>query len=238
MKQRLKIIIWVMVLSLLWGKPTYAEKTIIAVAANFTAPAKKIASAFHQKTGKTVVLSFGSTGKLYAQIIHGAPFSALLAADEKRPELLEKSGLGHSRFTYVQGRLVLLGSKEKLMAGTFNRLAIANPKTAPYGLAARQVLKKMQLYEAVRKKLIFGENIAQTFQFVMTGNAELGFVAASSAKGKGWRVPSHMHAPLNQQAILLKKAYENETAISFLSFLKSKEATSILINYGYSIVTE
>lgn len=238
MWQGLKIVLFILMLSLMWGRTVLAEKTIIAVAANFTAPAKQIASYFQKKTGHEVVLSFGSTGKLYAQIIHGAPFSVLLAADRKRPQLLEEAELGSSRFTYAQGRLALLGSKQSLEDGSFKRLAVANPKTAPYGVAAQQVLEKMGLYNKVRTKMVYGENIAQTYQFFATGNAELGFVAASSAQGKGWLVPAHMHSSLDQQAILLKRGYKDETAIAFLAFLKSKEATSILTNYGYSIPKE
>lgn len=238
MRQGLKITLFILVISVMWGMPALAQKTIIAVAANFTAPAKEIAAAFEKKTGRVVVLSFGSTGKLYAQIIHGAPFSVLLAADRERPELLEEASLGTSRFTYAQGRLALMGSKQVLEDGSFKRLSVANPKTAPYGVAAQQVLEKMGLYETVRSKLVYGENIAQAYQFFATGNAELGLVAASNTQGKGWLVPAHMHAPLDQQAILLKRGLKDKTAIAFLAFLKSKEATSILINYGYSIAKE
>lgn len=240
MRLQLKIACMVFNGLLLWAGPVFAQKTIIAVATNFTGPAQEIAKLFNRSLGHKVVLSFGSTGKIYAQIIHGAPFSAFLAADRKRPQLLESSGLGvaGSRFTYARGRLVLLGGRQLLEKGLFKRLAIANPKTAPYGVGAIQVLERMGILQAVRGKLVFGENIGQTFQFVHTKNAELGLVAASYAKGEGWLVPQALHEPIEQQAVLLKKGRQDETAIKFLDFLKSKKATSILRGYGYSIVNE
>ena len=184
-----------------------ADEVQVAVAANFTAPMKMIAAEFEKDSGHKVQLSFGSTGKLYAQIKNGAPFEVMLAADEKTPAKLEKEGAGvaGSRFTYAIGKLVLWSPKpgyvdekgEVLAKGDFKHVSIANPKLAPYGVAAIETLTALKLLESIEPKLVQGENIAQTHQFVATGNAELGFVALSQvmkggkiSEGSAWVIPS------------------------------------------------
>lgn len=231
------------ILSLFLPVSAFAGQTIVAVASNFSSPAKSIARAFEQETGQSVILSFGSTGKLYAQITKGAPYQVFLGADEQRPGLTEENGLAvhGSRFTYARGRLVLWGLDDAprvlLEKGGFTRLAIANPKTAPYGAAAVEVLNGMGLWAKVKDKVVRGENIAQTFQFVATGNAELGFVSASQVIDKkgGWPVPEEFYQPINQQAVLLTKGKDNQTAIAFLDFLKSDKAKKIIQQFGYGI---
>ena len=226
--------------------PAGAAETTVAVAANFTEPAKEIAAAFTAKTGHTAVLSFGSTGQFYTQIKQEAPFAVLLAADAETPKKLEGEGLAvaGSRFTYAIGRLVLWGKgpgvvagEAALKGGAFEKLAIANPKLAPYGAAGVQVLAKLGLTEALAPKLVQGANIAQTFQFVDTGNAELGFVALSQviakAGGTYWLVPESLYAPIRQDAVLLKKEADDAVAKAFLDFLKGPEALKVIEKYGY-----
>lgn len=223
-----------------------AAETTIAVAANFTEPAKEIAKAFEAGTGQAVVLSFGSTGQFYTQIKQDAPFAVLLAADAETPGKLASEGLAvaGSRFTYAIGRLVLWGktpavpaSEAALRSGRFEKLAIANPKLAPYGAAAIETLTRLGLYDALAPKLVQGTNIAQTFQFVDTGNAELGFVALSQviakAGGAYWLVPETLHAPIRQDAVLLGKGAADPTAKAFLDFLKGPEALKVIGKYGY-----
>ena len=227
-----------------------ADEAQIAVAANFTAPMKAIIAAFEQQSGHTVKASYGSTGKLYAQIKNGAPFEALLAADQKRPTLLEEEGAAEpgTRFTYAIGTLVLWSAEPGavddgpalLEAGDFNRLAIANPKLAPYGEASIETLEALGVKDAVEPKLVMGENIAQTYQFVDTGNAALGFVALSQVtqdgrigKGSGWIVPGDLHAPIKQDAVTLKRGKDNPAVIGLLAFLKGEEAAAIIHDYGY-----
>ncbi|WP_058556181.1 molybdate ABC transporter substrate-binding protein [Thiohalocapsa sp. ML1] len=227
-----------------------AEEATIAVAANFTAPMKIIAEMFAEDTEHTVVTSFGATGKFYAQIKNGAPFEALLAADEKTPKKLadEGAGVADSRFTYAIGTLVLWSAKPDLVedgkallaSGDFNKLSIANPKLAPYGVAAVQTMEAMGLKDALEPKLVMGENIAQTFQFVDTGNADLGFVALSQVmqngeitKGSGWVVPADMHAPIRQDAIMLEPGKDNPAVAAFLEYLKSERALEVIHAFGY-----
>lgn len=227
-----------------------ADEAQIAVAANFTAPMKEIIAAFEEETGHEVKASYGSTGKLYAQIKNGAPFEALLAADQKRPELLEEEGVGvaSSRFTYAIGSLVLWSADAEavdegpavLEANGFNKLSIANPKLAPYGEAAMETLDALGLKEAVEPKLVMGENIAQAFQFVDTGNADLGFVALSQVmqggqitKGSGWVVPGDMHAPIRQDAVLLKRGADNPAVNALMTYLKGDKAHAIIHSFGY-----
>lgn len=227
-----------------------AAQTHVAVAANFTAPAKKIAQAFFEDTGHKAILSFGSTGKLFAQIVNGAPFELFLAADQARPIKAEKDGLAveGTRFTYATGKIILyspdpdfidtegqvLGQVER-----FNKLAIANPKTAPYGIAATQVLKKMGLLQTVREKLVRGENIAQTYQFVATRNAQLGFVSLSQVynqtEGSRWLVPASFYTALHQDVVLLQKGKGKEAALAFHHFLKGAKARHIIAKFGYGI---
>lgn len=220
-----------------------------AVAANFTATMEKLTPLFAQQTGHTVRASYGSTGKLYAQIRHGAPFDVFLAADQARPERLEQEGDGvaATRFTYARGRLVLWSREDKIfsdpesfLASTSGpRIAIGNPRTAPYGMAAMEVLDHLTLSETVRPRLVSGDSIAQTFQFVATGNAGAGFVALAQVRawnqtgGTAWLVPESLHSPIIQQAQLLTHGEDNAAAAAFLAFLKSKEARAIIEKDGY-----
>ena len=228
-----------------------AKELRIAVASNFLLPLKALSKNFKESTGHKVVVISGSTGKLYAQIKQGAPFDILLAADAIRPELLEKEGIGvpGSRFTYAVGRLVLWSKDSKLPLKNdlqvlnhknFRYLAIANPKTAPYGKAAEQVLRKKGFWEQIQNRLVRGENISQTFQFVMTGNADIGFIALSQLRknqglGFSWIVPQEWHDPIQQQCILLKRAKTNKAAQQFLNFIKSNRIQKQIESYGYSL---
>lgn len=228
---------------------TARAETTVAVASNFTGPAGDLARAFADSTGHQVVLVFGSTGRHFAQIANGAPFAAFLAADEERPRLLEEQGLAlaGTRFTYAVGRLVLWSARPEvvdaqgavLAKGSFTHLALANEKLAPYGLAARQVLEGAGLWADLQPRLVRGENISQTFQFVQSGNAELGFVAYSqyrvlpaAATGSVWLVPAALHQPIRQQAVLLR---DDPVARAFLDFLKSPAARGIITGYGYDL---
>lgn len=227
-----------------------AEEAQVAVAANFTAPMKEIIAAFEQETGHEIRASYGSTGKLFAQIQNGAPFQALLAADQKRPQLLEDEGAGipGSRFTYAIGTLVLWSADpdfvdnegEVLKTGDFEKLSIANPKLAPYGVASIETLEALGLKEAIEPKLVMGENIAQTYQFVDTENAKIGFVALSQvmvdgkiAKGSGWIVPSDLHAPIRQDAIILESGKDNAAINDLFAYLRSDKAHEIIHAFGY-----
>lgn len=229
------------------GAPALAAETQVAVAANFTEPAKEIAAAFAKATGHTAVLSFGASGQFYAQIAHGAPYQVLLSADADRPEQAEKAGLGvpGTRFTYAVGRLVLysktpgLAGPGALQAGRFEKLAIADPAAAPYGLAAVQTMQHLRLYERLKPKLVTGTSIGQAYQFVATGAAELGFVALSQViaepGGSRWTVPEADHAPIEQQAILLAPGRDDAAAKAFLAFLKGPQAKAVIRRYGYEV---
>ena len=227
-----------------------AEEAQIAVAANFSAPMKQIISDFERTTGHQIRASYGSTGKLYAQIQNGAPFEALLAADQKRPRLLEDDGVGvsGSRFTYAIGTLVLWSADPNfvddegrvLNTTEFEKLSIANPKLAPYGEASIETLKALSLKEAIEPKLVMGENIAQAYQFVDTGNAKLGFVALSQVmvggkitEGSGWIVPGEMHAPIRQDAVILAKGRDNAAVSDLFSYLKGDQARAVIQAFGY-----
>lgn len=225
-----------------------AEEVIVAVAANFTNATRDIVPLFAKATGHTAKVSFGSTGKLFSQIENGAPFEVFLAADSKRPEKAEREGLAvpGTRFTYARGKLALWSAKPGVFKDgesyvkslAFPRAAIANPRTAPYGLAAQQVMGHLGVWEQARPKLVQGDSIAQTFQFVATGNAEVGFVAFSQVKawGKGagslWEIPETYYAPIAQQAVLLKRGEGNPAAHAFLDFLKTPEAHAVISGYG------
>jgi len=228
-----------------------AAQTTIAVAANFTNATRDIVRLFEKTSGHRVKVSFGSTGKLYAQIENGAPFDAFLAADAARPTKAENASLavrGH-RFTYAEGKLALWSATpgrfdnggSYIKSGGFKRLAIANPKTAPYGLAARQVMERLGIWKSLQPKVVRGDSIAQTFQFVVTGNAQVGFVALSQVKawsgeaGSFWEVPNGLYAPIDQQAVLLTNGKENVAAKAFLEFLKGPEARAVITRYGYGI---
>lgn len=225
--------------------PALAGETQVAVAANFTEPAREIAAAFTAATGHKANLAFGSSGQFYTQISQGAPFEVFLSADAERPTKAEQAGLAvpGSRFTYAIGTLVLysktpgLAGPGALKAGKFEKLAIADPKAAPYGEAAGETLKHMGLYDQVRPKLVTGSSITQAYQFVATGAAELGFVALSQVVdekgGSRWVVPAKNHAPIAQQAVLLKTGADSAAAKAFLAFLKGPKAAAIIKRYGY-----
>jgi molybdate transport system substrate-binding protein len=226
--------------------PAQAGQTNVAVAANFTNAAKEIAQAFEDKTGDDAVLSFGSTGQLYAQISQGAPFEVFLAADDERPRKAVNEGLAvkGSEFTYATGKIVLWSEDPKLVQGTvtlengeFEKIAIANPTAAPYGAAAVQAMRALKLYDRLEPKIVQGNNIAQTYQFVETGNAELGFVAlsqvANTAEGSRWLVPRDLYDTIRQDAVLLNNGADSEPAKAFLAFLKGPEAARIMERYGY-----
>ncbi len=227
-----------------------ADRTHIAVAANFTTAAKRIAAAFAADTGHEAVLSFGSTGKLYAQIANGAPFQAFLAADAGRPRKAEAEGLAvpGTRFTYATGKIVLYSTDPALVdrdgtvignSDAFARLAIANPKTAPYGVAAVEAMTRLGVHDRVRGQIVRGDNIAQTYQFVATGNAQLGFVALSQVIGEDtgsrWVVPGDLHAPIRQDAVLLRAGADSAAARAFLDYLAGAKARAIIERHGYGI---
>jgi molybdate transport system substrate-binding protein len=233
-------------LSLAVAGAALAGETRVAVAANFTEPAKAIAARFKARTGHDAVLSFGSSGQFYTQIANGAPYEVFLSADVERPQKAEAEGLAvvGSRFTYATGRLVLFSRTPGLVdggavlaSGRFDKLAIADPKAAPYGQAAIETLTKLRRYEALRSKIVMGASITQAFQFVQTGAAELGFVALSQVvddkSGSRWIVPPANHTPIEQQAVLLKTGANSDAAKAFLTFLKSAEAKAIIRRYGY-----
>lgn len=225
-----------------------AADVSVAVAANFTKPAEEIGAAFTAATGDTVTFSFGATGGLYTQISQGAPFEVFLAADNKRPTLAVTEGFGveGSVFTYAVGKVVLYApgldvtdGAAVLAANAFHHIAIADPKTAPYGTAAMEVIGKLGLTEALATKVVTGENISQTLQFVESGNAELGFVALSQVIGKPasevWRVPAEDYSPILQDAVLLKTGEGDPAAKAFVEFLKSDAAKVIIEKYGYEM---
>jgi molybdate transport system substrate-binding protein len=229
--------------------PALAAETQVAVAANFTEPAKDIAAAFTAATGHKANLSFGSSGQFYSQMSHGAPYEVFLSADAERPKKAEQDGLGvpGTRFTYAIGRLVLYsktpglvdGAGAVLRSGGFAKVAIADPAAAPYGVAAIQTLQKLGVYGAVKPKMVTGSSIAQVYQFTATGAADMGFVALSQvineSGGSRWLVPTADHAPINQQAILLFTGQKNPAAVAFLKFLKSPKAIEIIRKYGYEV---
>lgn len=238
------------VLALLFAAaPALAAETRVAVAANFTAPAREIAARFKARTGHDAMLSFGSSGLFYTQIANGAPYEVLLSADRERPEKAEAEGLGvaGSRFTYAVGRLVLYsktpglvdGRGAVLAQGRFQKIAIADPRTAPYGAAAVETMKTRRLYEALQPKIVQGTSIGQAYQFVDTGAAEVGFVALSQLAGvKGgsrWTVPASDHTAIDQQAVLLNTGANSVAARAFMAFLKGPEAKAIVRRYGYEV---
>jgi molybdate transport system substrate-binding protein len=234
-----------------WGT-AQADEVQVAVAANFTAPMQKIAAEFEKDTGHKAVLAFGATGKFYAQISNGAPFEVFLAADDDTPAKLEAEHrtVPGTRFTYATGKLVLWsaqdgyvdGRGQVLKTGNFAHLAIANPRTAPYGAAAVETLTRLNVYDRVQGKLVQGENIAQTHQFVSTGNAPLGFVALSQVyrdgkftSGSGWIVPANLHSPIRQDAVILARGGANPAARALADYLKSNKARDIIRSYGYEL---
>jgi molybdate transport system substrate-binding protein len=242
------IVAWLILLA----PASWAATTLVAVAANFSKPMTEIAAEFEKATGHSAKLSLGSTGKFVSQLENGGPFEVLLSADEKGPQKLVEDGLAvpESRFVYALGRLVLWSAKPgfiddqgKILAtGEFKHIALADPKLAPYGAAAVEVLKKLGLFEKLQPLFVQGENIAQTLQFVSTANAELGFVALSQViengkigSGSGWIIPGSNYTPIRQGAVLMKKGAENPAATALLDYLKSAQALAIIEKYGYEV---
>lgn len=230
----------------------HGAEVTVAVAANFAAPLQKIVPLFEKDTGHKAVVSLGSTGGFYAQIKNGGPFHVLLSADDETPLKLEKENLAVSgtRFTYAKGKLVLWSKQagfvddkgDVLRLGQFKRLAIANPKLAPYGAAALETLHKLELFQGLQTKFVQGENIAQAFKFVNTENAQLGFVALSQVyadgkltSGSAWIVPSHLHKPIQQDAVLLVAGKNNIAATALLSYLRTDKAKAIIRSHGYDM---
>ncbi|QHF50649.1 MULTISPECIES: molybdate ABC transporter substrate-binding protein [Pseudomonas] len=229
-----------------------ADEVQVAVAANFTAPIQAIAADFEKDTGHKLVAAYGATGQFYTQIKNGAPFEVFLSADDTTPEKLEKEGdtVKGSRFTYAIGTLALWSAKEGyvdakgevLKKNEYQHLSIANPKAAPYGLAATQVLEKLKLTEATKARIVEGQNITQAYQFVSTGNAELGFVALSQiykdgkvSSGSAWIVPADMHDPIKQDAVILNKGKDNAAAKALVEYLKGPKAAAVIKSYGYQL---
>ncbi|MFT0866225.1 molybdate ABC transporter substrate-binding protein [Pseudomonas sp. CAM1A] len=238
--------------SLISLNSAWADEVQVAVAANFTAPIQAIAKDFEKDTGHKLVAAYGATGQFYAQIKNGAPFEVFLAADDSTPAKLEqeKEIVAGSRFTYAIGTLALWSAKpgyvdakgEVLKKNAYKHLSIANPKAAPYGLAATQVLDKLKLTEATKAKIVEGQNITQAFQFVSTGNAELGFVALSQiykdgkvSEGSAWIVPAELHDPIRQDAVILNKGKDNPAAKALVDYLKGPKAAAVIKSYGYEL---
>ena len=227
-----------------------AGEVVVAVASNFIKPMQRIVGDFKEQTGHDVRISFGSSGKLLAQITHGAPFDVFLSADSDKVERLVKHGfaVSDSSFIYAQGRLVLWsafndfidGSPELLQSNKFKHIALADKKLAPYGKAATEVMQSLSVAEQLKDKFVTGENISQTYQFVQTGNAQLGFVALSQLNnhegkvaGSRWLVPTSLHQPINQSAVILKRGKKNSAAIELISFLQRKSTQALIKSFGY-----
>jgi molybdate transport system substrate-binding protein len=244
---------WTFAFMTFLGPSVFAGEVTVAVASNFLNPFKRLVPVFQKQSGHTVLTVSGSTGKLYAQILHGAPFEVFLSADSERPRLLEKSGqaVTATRFTYAQGKIVLWSAdprripadgKSILHRRNFKHLALANPKTAPYGKAAYTTLIRLNLWKSIAPALVQGENIGQTFQFVATGNAEVGFVALSQVldprlkiKGSRWVVPEHLYDDIDQDAVLLTRGKSQPAARALLQFLKSGTVRKMIQSYGYGL---
>lgn len=240
----------ILMLSAFASLPAAADTAHVAVAANFITPMKVLAARFQQASGHTLTLSSGSTGKFYAQVKNGAPFDVLLAADDKTPARLVQEGDAVATRNYAIGKLALWSANPTLIDGTdavlkqsrFGKLAIANPKLAPYGTAAQEALTRMGLFDAVSSKLVIGENIGQTYQFAASGNAELGFVALSQimqdgklSAGSMWQVPARFYSPIRQDAALLKRGAGNAAARALLDFLGTPDAQAVIRSYGYDL---
>lgn len=233
--------------------PVWSASVHVAVASNFTKPMKVIAANFEEETGHRALVSYGSSGKLLGQIRHGAPFEIFLSADQDKPNKVEADGLAvpDSRFTYAIGKLVLWSADENtvdeegevLKSDDFQHVAIANPVTAPYGQAAIQTMQKLELAETLKDKIVQGESISQTKEFVSSSNAELGFVALSQVtkggeitEGSAWHVPDDFYSPINQDAILLKTGENNEAAKALYAYLKSDGVQAMIQSFGYDLV--
>ena len=227
-----------------------AEQALVAVAANFSAPMQQIALAFQKDTGHQLRLSFGATGGIYAQIKNGGPFDVFLSADQLTPQKIEAEGLGvpQTRFTYATGQLVLWSKQDGLVddkgqvlrSKNIQRIALANPKLAPYGAAALEAMTQLGLLDELKPKLVQGDNIAQTYQFVSTQNAQLGFVALSQVfadgkitSGSGWVLPSSLYKPILQDAILLKNGKDNSAAKALMLYIKGDKAKEMMKRFGY-----
>ena len=227
-----------------------AEQALVAVAANFSAPMQQIALAFQKDTGHQLKLSFGATGGIYAQIKNGGPFDVFLSADQLTPQKIEAEGLGvpQTRFTYAAGQLVLWSKQDSLVddkgqvlrSKNIQRIALANPKLAPYGAAALEAMTQLGLLDELKPKLVQGDNIAQTYQFVSTQNAQLGFVALSQVfadgkitSGSGWVLPSSLYKPILQDAILLKNGKDNSAAKALMLYIKGDKAKEMIKRFGY-----
>ena len=231
--------------------PALAEQAMVAVAANFVPPFREVALEFEKATGHTVQVASGASGNFFTQIKNGAPFDVFFSADAERPKLLEDDGLAvkGSRFTYAIGRLVLWSADPNLVKGAdtlrsekFKHLAIANPKAAPYGVAAMQTMQKLGVWESVQSRLVLGESLGQTIGFIESGNAELGFLALSQVldpkmKGKGgrWDVPINLHEPIKQDVVLLTKGKNNPAANALMEFMGGPQAKAIIERYGYEL---
>lgn len=237
-----------LLLALGFSAVAHAGEVKIAVASNFVAPLQQLASEFQQQTGHRLQISSGATGKLFAQISNGAPFEVFLSADDEAPAKLVAAGLARkdTLFTYATGHLVLWSSvsntpdENTLKTSAFNKLALANPSVAPYGRAALEYLQSQGLHDRLKNKLVYGENIAQAQQFVATGNAQYGLIAASLVMrdgqftmGNGWLIPAQYHQPIRQDAVLLNVGQGNAAATAFLQYLKSAPAQRIIRRYGY-----
>ncbi len=239
-------------LTLLAVLPARADEVQVAVAANFTAPMQLIATQFEKDTGHKAILSFGATGKFYAQIVNGAPFEVLLAADDETPARLEKEAqaLAGTRFTYAIGKLVLWSANPSLIDakgdilknGAFKHLALANPKTAPYGAAAVETMNKLGVLGKLQPLFVQGENIAQTYQFISTGAAELGFVALSQVykdgkitSGSAWIVPANLYDAMRQDVVILAKGKNKPAAAALLAYLKGDKARATIRSFGYDL---
>jgi molybdate transport system substrate-binding protein len=236
---------------LLAALPAHADELSVAVAANFTAPMKLIAAEFEKDSGHKVVASFGSTGKVYAQIKNGAPFEVLLTADDQTPLKLVKEGaaVAGTAFTYAVGKLVLWSAKPGLVdgagavlkSGGFEHLSVADPKLAPYGAAGVDTMKALGVYESLQAKVVTAENIAQAFQFVSSGNAELGFVALSQVQKDGkiagsfWLVPANLYSPIRQDAVILEKGKGKPAAEALMKYLQGDKAKAIIKSFGYGL---
>jgi len=247
-KRKLLLILWLAAMS----QELHAGRVQVAVASNFAGPMRDIAAEFSESFAHRVTLSSGSSGKFFAQIMNGAPFEVFFSADQEKPQALEKAGLvvPGSRMTYAIGTLVLWSlhlrnendNRERLENGDFRRLALANPKLAPYGAAAVEVLENLGLAEKSRTSWVRGENIAQTYQFVSTGSADMGFVSLSQimveghpAKGSAWIVPGHLHEPIRQDAVLLRVGRSNVAAQDLLRYIQGERAREIIAAHGYQV---
>lgn len=238
-------------LALSLSTPARADESLVAVAANYAGAVQALAQAFTQDTGHTLQITTGATGKLFAQISEGAPFDVMLSADSKTPARIEAEGLGvtGSSFTYAIGKLTLWSAdptligadpKQALLAADTLFIAIANPDLAPYGVAAREAMQAMGVWDMVQPKIVLGQNIGQTYSLVDTGAAQLGFVATSAVQGPGiapkgsrFDIPQAMFAPIAQDAVLLNPGADNPAALAFMDYLRGDKAKAIAVSYGY-----